>query len=95
MAKETEAIPYQKIKVVEIVIHEAYSGEPNYYYDVVLLVLEHPAVLGTTVNTICLPFNEQDYLHDKCIVTGWGKRSFNTKNRFQEVSLYRGVNMRV
>ncbi|XP_063883133.1 phenoloxidase-activating factor 2-like [Scylla paramamosain] len=81
---KTEPIPYQEIEVAELLIHPGYSGDPYHYYDIVALVLKQPAVLGATVNTICLPVNDQDYLPDKCIVSGWGKKNFNSK-RFERV----------
>uniref|UniRef100_A0A0P4W6X8 Peptidase S1 domain-containing protein n=1 Tax=Scylla olivacea TaxID=85551 RepID=A0A0P4W6X8_SCYOL len=82
---KTEPIPYQEIEVAELLVHPGYSGDPYHYHDMVALVLKQPAVLGATVNTICLPVNDQDYLPDKCIVSGWGKKNFKSK-RFERVS---------
>ncbi|XP_063883137.1 phenoloxidase-activating factor 2-like [Scylla paramamosain] len=82
---ETEAIPPQDLGVAEVLLHPNYSGAPHHHYDVALLVLKRPAVLGTTVNTACLPAGEEDYLPDGCVVSGWGKKKFEDSSKFQEV----------
>lgn len=84
LATTTEPIPYQAIEVAEVLVHPGYSNGPYHYYDLVALVLKQPAVLGPTVSTICLPVSEQDYLPDECIVSGWGKKNFQSK-RFERV----------
>ena len=71
--------------MAEILVHPGYSNDPYHYYDLVALVLKEPAVLGPTVNTICLPVSTEDYLPVKCIVSGWGKKNFHSK-RFERVS---------
>ncbi|XP_045114078.1 phenoloxidase-activating factor 2-like [Portunus trituberculatus] len=82
---ETEAIPHQDLEVVEVLLHPDYSGGPRHHYDVALLVLKQPVVLGTTVSTVCLPAGEEDYLPDGCVMSGWGKKNFDDSSKFQEV----------
>ncbi|XP_050702258.1 phenoloxidase-activating factor 2-like isoform X2 [Eriocheir sinensis] len=84
LAGKTEAVPHQEIQVKELLFHPDYHKEKQ-YYDVALLVLDRPAVVGATVNIICLPSNVQDYVSDDCVVSGWGKRDFDKKAKFQRV----------
>ncbi|XP_050702320.1 phenoloxidase-activating factor 2-like [Eriocheir sinensis] len=84
LAGKTEAVPHQEIQVKEVLFHPGYH-KVKQHYDVALLVLDQPAVLGATVNTICLPSKLQDYVSDDCVVSGWGKTDFNKKAKFQRV----------
>lgn len=85
METETEAVPYQDFKVKRIVIHPQYHSV-HQYYDVALLLLDRPAVLGATVNTICFPPSHLDYADDECVVSGWGTKHFHDRSNFQKVS---------
>ncbi|XP_050704868.1 phenoloxidase-activating factor 2-like isoform X1 [Eriocheir sinensis] len=84
LAGKTEAVPHQEIQVKEVLLHPDYH-KVKQHYDVALLVLDQPAVLGATVNTICLPSKLEEYVSDDCVVSGWGKKDFDKKSRFQEV----------
>lgn len=88
MDTETELIPYQDFKVKQILFHPHYH-EVHQYYDVALLLLDRPAVLGSTVNTICLPSSHRDYLSDDCVASGWGTVNFDNKSSFQKVSFFK------
>lgn len=94
MASATEVVPHQEFQVKQKLLHPDYDSE-NQYYDVALLLLEKPAVLGATVNTICLPSSSSDYFRDECVVSGWGKNSFENGAAFQRVSLCVGIEKRV
>lgn len=59
-------------------------------YDVALLILDQPAQLGHTVDTICLPPPFYDFKDHSCVVSGWGKDMFNEAGKFQQVS-YKSV----
>lgn len=84
---EIEVVPYQEFKVERIVIHPQYHNVYQ-HYDVALLLLDRPAVLGATVNTICFPPSHLDYAGDECVVSGWGTKDFDDKSNFQKVSSY-------
>lgn len=86
LAGKTEAVPHQEIQVKEVLLHPDYH-KVKQHYDVALLVLDRPAVLGATVNTICLPSKLEDYVSDDCVVSGWGKNNLDEKSRFQRVSV--------
>ncbi|KAG0715765.1 Phenoloxidase-activating factor 2 [Chionoecetes opilio] len=63
---------------------------PNYVgsilsYDVALLILDSPAQLGHTIDTICLPPPHLDFHHHRCVVSGWGKDMFSEVGKFQQI----------
>lgn len=65
--------------------HPQYSYE-DLKYDVALLFLGTEAVLGATVDTICLPDHEHDFDGSACVTSGWGKDMFGEGGKYQEVS---------
>ncbi|KAI5706071.1 hypothetical protein M8J75_004581 [Diaphorina citri] len=69
------APPVQDIRVVKVISHEHFSGEPNMRNDIALLRLERPPRLNAYVQPICLPYGPgMTRTHDKddTIVAGWG-----------------------
>lgn len=89
----SESVPHQDYLVKEILVH------PNHVpsilaYDVALLILSQPAVLGHTVDTLCLPPPFYDFKDHVCVVSGWGKDVFSEVGKFQQVS-YKSVNSKV
>lgn len=83
--EQSESVPHQDYLVKEILVH------PNYVpsllaYDVALLILDQPAKLGHTVDTICLPPPFYDFKDHLCVVSGWGKDMFSETGKFQQVS---------
>lgn len=85
LAGKTEAEPHQEINVKKVLLHPDYQPGVE-YYDVALLELDRPAKLGPTVNTICLPFEQNEYLGDECLVSGWGKTDFDKNVKYPRVS---------
>lgn len=61
----------QRRSVANIVTHSNYKSH-YLYNDFLLLILEKPFLLTTSVAPVCLPEDNQVILGD-CIVTGWGK----------------------
>ncbi|CAL4098150.1 unnamed protein product [Meganyctiphanes norvegica] len=84
--KNNEPTPHQDIKVKQVIYHPRFDRgqmENNY----VLLILEHRAVLGETVRTICLPpSNAGEIFNDQlCYLTGWGKSVFSDQAKYQRI----------
>lgn len=82
--ERSESVPHQEHRIQEVLIH------PNYVktilaYDVALLILENPATLGHTVDTICLPPPNYDFGNDICVVSGWGKDMFDDTGKYQQI----------
>lgn len=82
--EQSESVPHQDYLVKEILVH------PNYVpsllaYDVALLILDQPAKLGHTVDTICLPPPFYDFKDHLCVVSGWGKDMFSETGKFQQI----------
>lgn len=60
-----------KYGVTKIIVHKGYVGGVHKDHDIALLKLSKPALLGNTVNTVCLPAqNEVVQRGSKCYVTG-------------------------
>lgn len=72
----------QERNVVEIVHHEDYNPS-SLYYDVALLILDEPYVLGQNyVNKICLPPKDINMEGIRCLVAGWGKENMENGEYF-------------
>ncbi|KAK4316476.1 hypothetical protein Pmani_012378 [Petrolisthes manimaculis] len=80
----TEPRGYQDFKVRRILLHPMYNSI-NFYYDVALLYLDGEAVLGPTVDTICLPNPYEDFVGPGCYSSGWGKDIFGDSGRYQQI----------
>lgn len=80
----SETIEYQEIPLERIECHPQFSYK-HLKYDVALLFLATEAVLGSTVDTICLPEHEHDFDGSTCVSSGWGKSSFGEGGKYQEV----------
>lgn len=62
--------------IKEIIIHPSYVCDVCYKFDVALLRLESPAVLGDCVGLACLPEKNEDLQAGrKCFISGWGRTS--------------------
>jgi len=82
--EQSESVPHQEYGVLEVLVH------PNYIstilaYDVALLILDQPAKLGHTVDTICLPPPNYDFRDHTCVVSGWGKDMFSEAGKYQQI----------
>ncbi|XP_015517677.2 uncharacterized transmembrane protein DDB_G0289901 [Neodiprion lecontei] len=70
--QQEEPIPFEIVKVLNILPHPGYnSGSSS--YDLAILLLEHPVRLDQHVDIICLGNIPQPTIGRKCISTGWGK----------------------
>lgn len=65
-------IPYQEIKVKEIISHPEFHIS-TYLFDVAILVLDKPFKLMPHIRPICLS-NTEILDYTKCIVTGWNNK---------------------
>ncbi|XP_073505502.1 ovochymase-1 [Phyllobates terribilis] len=66
-ANRTEAV------VRKSYVHELYDNDlvpPD--YDLCLLELEFPVLLGDSMTVICLPQESEEFGHDRCLTAGWG-----------------------
>lgn len=80
----TEARGHQDFNVREILVHPNFS-QTTFVNDVALLFLDGEAVLGPTVDTICLPDPLQDFTGPGCYSSGWGKDMFGDTGKYQQV----------
>lgn len=80
----SETIEYQEIPLERVECHPQFSYK-HLKYDVALLFLATEAVLGSTVDTICLPEHEHDFNGSTCVSSGWGKSSFGEGGKYQEI----------
>ncbi|XP_075711718.1 ovochymase-1 [Rhinoderma darwinii] len=67
LANRTEAV------VRNSYVHELYSDDlvpPD--YDICLLELELPVLLGDSIAVICLPQETEEFERDGCLAAGWG-----------------------
>ncbi|XP_060524461.1 phenoloxidase-activating factor 2-like isoform X2 [Cylas formicarius] len=65
--------------VADIRIHPSFNSK-TLLNDIAILRLRQPIVFGihNTINTICLPEYETDFIGSLCSVAGWGQSSFNS-----------------
>ncbi|MPC13167.1 Serine proteinase stubble [Portunus trituberculatus] len=82
--EQSESVPHQEYGIQEVLIHPKYVGTVL-AYDVALLILDQPATLGHTVDTICLPPPNYDFRDHTCVVSGWGKDMFSETGKFQQI----------
>lgn len=86
------ASPVQDIKVESYKVHEMYNDEFS-INDILLIKLEHPVKYERSVQTICLPTNENELITkalniNKLIITGWGK----TENAdYSDILMYANI----
>jgi len=84
--RETEFYPHVEKDVTSILIHpEFYQG--NLYNDIALVKFEGFVDLARYphVSPACLPPKYQDFTGSRCWVTGWGKDSFGTVGKYQNI----------
>ncbi|XP_046744067.1 filaggrin-2-like [Diprion similis] len=70
--QQEEPLPFEIVKVQNIVSHPGYSTGSS-SHDLAMLFLVHPMHLEQHVDTICLGNIPQPTIGRKCIATGWGK----------------------
>jgi len=75
LSSSGEVEPPEERQVIKIIIHEAfkYSSGAN---NLALLFLDSPFEIKPHIQTICLPIPGQTFEGRRCMVAGWGKRSF-------------------
>ncbi|XP_054706614.1 uncharacterized protein LOC129216425 [Uloborus diversus] len=74
-ASEKEAYPHENFKVIDVNIHPDYRSS-NYHNDIAILKLEKKVVFKPHIDVVCLPRDEDDFVGEKCYVTGWGEDAF-------------------
>ncbi|XP_046750351.1 uncharacterized protein LOC124413673 [Diprion similis] len=80
----SEPIPHQQLSVQTIIMHEDFNTN-NLQNDFALLITEQPFAITPSVNTICLPRENDGFDAVRCTATGWGKDTFEAVGRFQAV----------
>ncbi|KAK3921841.1 Phenoloxidase-activating factor 2 [Frankliniella fusca] len=77
---ESEIYKHQDRGVRTILRHPDYYGGNN-QYDVALLILDSPLVLGKHIGTVCLPEpgDGSGFDGQRCIVAGWGKEKLDDR----------------
>lgn len=59
-------------------IHPKFNGHTG-IYNVALLKLEVPINRAEHIGTICLPRDDESFLHARCLTMGWGKENANSE----------------
>ncbi|XP_073400351.1 ovochymase-1 isoform X3 [Dendrobates tinctorius] len=89
----------QEIPVSEVKLHPEYKHDGSRSYDIALVYLRRPVILGSRVQPVCLPqVGEKTEPGTLCVTSGWGRVSENVfaldvfsggepANILQEVSL--------
>ncbi|XP_015521043.2 phenoloxidase-activating factor 2 [Neodiprion lecontei] len=80
----TEPIPHQQLEVEAVILHENFNTD-NLHNDFAVLILKTPFVITPSVNTVCLPRENDVFDAVRCTATGWGKNTFEAVGRFQAV----------
>jgi secreted trypsin-like serine protease len=73
--KAYELFPHADHEVDKIVMHEKFYA-PAVHNDVALLFLKTEVTFAETIDTICLPTQDQPIDMTRCFATGWGKSKF-------------------
>uniref|UniRef100_A0A1Q3FPI8 Phenoloxidase-activating factor 2 n=1 Tax=Culex tarsalis TaxID=7177 RepID=A0A1Q3FPI8_CULTA len=63
---------HKDFTVRKIIKHEDWHPR-KYHNDLALLILDKPASLGPTINTVCLPEVGESFDGKRCVAVGWGK----------------------
>ena len=88
-------IPHVDVNVAEIIIHPGYDNF-DLYNNYALLILEHPVLLSSRIDTLCLPTgNINSYDISKCVATGWGETRTQAEiaNNVQKESILKWVEL--
>jgi len=59
------------------IVHHPYFMEDSGANNVALLFLERPLQLTRHINLICLPPTNRAFMFNRCVVSGWGKKTMN------------------
>jgi hypothetical protein len=66
---KNEFFPHSDHSVIDVIVHENfYKG--GLFNDVALLFLQEPIALDQHINTVCLPPQNQNFDHQRCLVSG-------------------------
>ena len=84
--KAYELFPHADYEVVKIVIHEKFYA-PSLQNDIALLFLKTEVKFTETVDTICLPTQDQPIDMTICFATGWGRSKFRKENNEEQHSV--------
>ncbi|XP_016962144.1 phenoloxidase-activating factor 2 [Drosophila biarmipes] len=63
--------------VIRKIVPHPYFSETTGANNVALLFLDSPLPLSSHINLICLPPPNRAFIPNRCIVSGWGKRTMN------------------
>lgn len=89
---ESEIWPHIDRNVSKIIVHENYYAG-TLFNDVALLILDSAIPPAENINTVCLPKSEsqqsslsrQNFDEEKCVASGWGKNSYGSNGKYQEI----------
>ncbi|XP_041566484.1 phenoloxidase-activating factor 2-like [Drosophila elegans] len=76
---KTEQQKHVDVAIRKIVRHPDFSMSTG-ANNVALLFLERPLELSRHINIICLPPPNQNFIRDRCFVSGWGKQHIEDNN---------------
>lgn len=80
-----EKWPHQDRDVREISVHRQYNRQVL-YNDVALMFLDSPVRFGQSVDSICLPPQNFQFVHgERCFVSGWGKDDYGKQGKFPRI----------
>lgn len=77
-----EICPHFERKVENRLMHEQFV-RGNLRNNLALLVLTKEFEMTATINTICLPYQDQSFENQNCVSGGWGKTNFGAIDRYQ------------
>ncbi|XP_031616355.1 phenoloxidase-activating factor 2-like isoform X2 [Contarinia nasturtii] len=83
-----EPHPYQDRSIRRITTHPGYRRgflHGVLYNDIALIFLMQPFDITISVNTICLPYANENFDESRCISTGWGKNEFGAEGKYQVI----------
>lgn len=83
--RDDEYYPYVERFVTDIVIHpEFFQG--NLVNDIALIRFDSPVEFNSPhIASVCLPEPQDNFVGQRCWVTGWGKNAFGQQGEYQSV----------
>nr|AID60363.1 trypsin-29 [Nilaparvata lugens] len=89
-----EPVLHEERDVAQIVVHPEFDNK-TLTNDIALLRLKYPADRKSNIDVVCLPENQVFGTNSTCYITGWGRRSEDTKHsvilKEVQVPLWRNV----
>lgn len=77
-----EICPHEEQRVENSLVHEQFLRR-SLRNNLALLVLADEFAMTATINIICMPYLDQNFEHQNCFSSGWGKSNFEAMDRYQ------------